>query len=88
MKSQHTPGPWFVSLGEVVKTGTLICSPCDGNNQNKQLLPIAERTANAYLIAAAPDMLDALMQIVANAGIYHPDTIIEIAKDALNKARG
>lgn len=40
------------------------------------------------LIVAAPDMLDALKQIAANACMYHAETIAEIARAAIAKATG
>jgi len=44
--------------------------------------------ANARLIASAPELLAALKQIEANAGIYYAETISEIARAAIAKARG
>lgn len=57
--------------------------------QYHQTLVYAEcDTANARLIASAPDLLAALKQIEANAGIYYAETISEIARAAIAKARG
>jgi hypothetical protein len=63
----HTPGPWRVgdggSWGAMVKDGNGdgICIPCSG-----RLGPTD--AANARLIAAAPELLEALRALVANYG--------------------
>lgn len=64
MKAQHTPGPWKVSrranrficteLGEVLA----MCDSSQSVDRNK---------ANARLIAAAPELLEALIEL-ANCG--------------------
>lgn len=65
MNAQHTPGPWSVChwmVGNNTPTGEItICGPegdehictMDGNEDNQ---------SNAALIAAAPDMLEALQR--------------------------
>ena len=50
--SEHTPGPWKVVGLSVISDSGIICNPPSG--------PIDELEANARLIAAAPDMLEAL----------------------------
>lgn len=69
MKTQHTPGQWSVaSYGEqlrlVIKRGKLslaeILTWSDGPESR------AEATANARLIAAAPDLLAALEKALAS----------------------
>lgn len=56
--STHTPGPWHVrndgSVGSVQRGGMVVAQPCiEPKNQGDQ-------AANARLIAAAPELLDAL----------------------------
>lgn len=54
----HTPGPWRVALdGSVIKAGKSrsVAGTYGGNHKEDQ-----EAFANARLIAAAPDMLEAL----------------------------
>lgn len=62
----HTPGPWQIEAG---LTGLFICAP--GTFKTAPTRPVIaetcnqsvspdEETANARLIAAAPDLLDAL----------------------------
>lgn len=68
-KAAHTPGPWTVErLGEghqiVQKTGYVICAISPIISLRK------DHPANARLIAAAPEMLEALKQlnIIIQAG--------------------
>ena len=62
--SKHTPGPWqyWPSIGQVNRPGdpNQICNiPPNGDKK-----PADENDANARLIAAAPDLLEALAAIV------------------------
>ena len=83
----HTPGPWMVSPYNNVtsRNGTIAkTEQMPGNNDR-------ERDANANLIAAAPDLLEALEAAVARVQIANeegdnilsawlPDAISAIAK--------
>ena len=61
MEAQHTPGPWSVAIGDgcfVVETNDAsIRFVIHGSNQEGD-------AANARLIAAAPDLLDALCMVL------------------------
>lgn len=67
MSTQHTPGPWencetnayrdTIDVFES-KTARTLFRTCNS-------LPISEQIANAHLISAAPDMLEALTDYVA-----------------------
>lgn len=70
MKTTHTPGPWE-------SIGARICT--EGNDRERRVIArmepfdlnkMAERDANARLIAAAPDLLDALRECVTDEGAY------------------
>lgn len=92
MKDQHTPGPW-----QVFNAGHLGCgvtrrycgdiAHCHGYDTNRSR---AEELANARLIAAAPDMLAALRDLLAEvqAGGYPGRTALEAARAAIAKAAG
>lgn len=61
MNTKHTPGPWIVTDTDyddtpivVSKSGEYICSPT-GNT-------VGQEYDNARLIAASPDLLEALLQ--------------------------
>lgn len=89
---KYTPGPWIVANGlQVWHDGhNSLTSPriCTIQNAREPIEQISddERKANAYLIAAAPDLLHALELIYANAA-DHPDAIRAIIDRALEKAR-
>ena len=71
--AKHTPAPWIFreELGTVNATDKEhskdgiarieVCDPSEGQTWNGGLLPIDEREANARLIAAAPELLAALI---------------------------
>ncbi len=78
MKTKHTPGQWFVELENgVVDTirskawgnsdqmadyrGNIICDLTRSHGEREHAYPEAE--ANAQLIAAAPELLEALQSI-------------------------
>jgi hypothetical protein len=81
MAAQHTPGPWIVTHGQLLrvqargqgegwKSPAVIC----GVHRLGRLLGAertAESAANAVLIAAAPELLDALKALRA-AVADHP----------------
>jgi hypothetical protein len=89
MKTLHTLSPWQVSpLGNVMKNSLKLASieQMPSNNEN-------ERMANARLIAAAPDLLDALeacLDYLLLDSMMEEDAAPEIEKgrSALRKAKG
>ena len=98
MSNKHTPGPWTITVYPPDDDGAEdLCAYIDGNGThvshcmppdgaNKEL-----RDANALLIAAAPEMLEALQEIVAAAdGDWWEqlDATLEKARAAITKATG
>ena len=102
MKTKHTPGPWRIqseyNYGERIslwvdsdprthgdtKSGVkIIVSNFHGHN-------VDEISANARLIAAAPDLLDVLADIVKSFDVESGPTQAELAraKYVIAKARG
>lgn len=99
MKTKFTPGPWFRD-GEFIRSvedsgliASVYISPNlnDGRNQSIQ--------ANAALIAAAPDMFDALENMLEALGLLRQNGVNvlavpqavkarELAHKAIKKARG
>lgn len=73
MKTKHTPGPWIVQrsiLGELEPFGPdgrhlLSCEVADA-------LPLKEREANGALMAAAPDLLQALLGCMKQIEAFDP----------------
>jgi hypothetical protein len=98
----HTPGPWAFTEGDADrramseihkaedKTFQIGYVTTEWRNPKQR----AEDLANARLIAAAPDLLAALVRLVAcpdvNLDMLSPETIVaaDQARDAIRKARG
>ena len=81
--SKHTQGQWTINKDNSISTNTfdkvLIAQVCSANN-NEQ-----EQIANAKLIAAAPELLDACMKayfMMANS----PLSAMELLEKAILKA--
>ena len=92
METKHTPGPWMFDAtlkGDGSFGGSYIVS-----NNAKRTWPLAEvyREDNARLIAAAPDLLEALKALVADLKPYmgqgRMDDKIRNAIAAIAKAMG
>lgn len=87
MKPKNTKGPWVIAKdNQTIKSDeTYICrirypfSPIDEND---------EIAANAHLIAAAPEMLEALEAIAALTDGTLSTHVNQIAKQIIEKARG
>ena len=64
-ETKHTPGPWEVDL-----SGTVIARVMKGGFMVAKIRKLAhawhEQVANAHLIAAAPELLEALQAIIAD----------------------
>jgi len=63
MQANHTPGPWWLDDDGFVASGsgdtyTTVADPHCGDRD------IDERESNARLIAAAPELLDALVSLL------------------------
>lgn len=85
MNTNHTIGPWsfdeYLNIvgrdGQIVKVEGVCLSSSD----------VAR--ANARLIAAAPDLLEALQLIVRGYGVSFQDAALKtIVKEAIAKAKG
>ena len=98
MTTNHTPGPWRIVGGtEVRGGGTIICNTADYRVPNPDLEAVA--SPDARLIAAAPDLLAALEELIAEWDATHADedhrtgyTLdtggIRMARDAIARATG
>lgn len=99
MMTKHTPGPWTEDLSSVhgpcafkVRAGdSLVAYACAASvstawpdNEHQHRPENAPSVANARLIAAAPDLLAALEEVVGSLGGMD----WEIATDAIAKAKG
>jgi hypothetical protein len=83
MNAQHTSGPWWVDDDGFVASGSgddykTIADPrCMEPRGNE-----AEIDANADLIAAAPDLLDALQNMLSCADAGDMDSLANASADA------
>lgn len=89
MNSKHAPGPWFVTglmtkyvcarigSGGIQEVAAVGPTEADNGYGEQQL-------ANAKLIAAAPDLLEALEDLVDSRGMGD----LELARKAIAYARG
>lgn len=85
MNTNHTPGPWRVANGRIYSRAYqtaldlrlfVICDLDMGND------PRGEQESNARLIAAAPELLAALQELLTDKYLSDP-----INKDRMAKAR-
>ncbi|UOF77775.1 hypothetical protein [Caudoviricetes sp.] len=86
-QTKHTPGPWYVTEPNRVEHsefGMICTTRGDG----------FDAPANARLIAAAPELLDALVRLVNSPMVFNDDLDEESngaflnAVAAISKARG
>lgn len=89
-KQKYTPGPWYVRLGPKYGDFQIHAPYGEGGIYSHCLANIkcdscpAHEKGNADLMAAAPDLLEALKDMVKIC----PDEITQAALDAINKAEG
>ena len=91
MTAKHTPGPWTPEFGEAYRVRAqqdggqvAIMMNLKGRHGLAGRRNGDEVAANARLIAAAPELLEALETIAA--GNTNPDEMVEIARVAVKKA--
>lgn len=86
-KAAHTPGPWYATGGNVlrdVRGRAMTVAECHVERDDKNRME--ELAANANLIAAAPELLDALRGLIETCEhFWSPVTPSQEA--ALDKAR-
>ena len=95
--SKHTPGPWEAFQNDLgcgvlatKRADVAYCWTRDGWPLDSSR-PISESVANARLIAAAPELLEALKEVSAEA--RHPDydwnvALLKTVRAAIAKAEG
>lgn len=89
MNARHTPGPWAINIQEWVSGEKNYYVEDEGSDNSicKVFQKPLERetSANAKLIAAAPDLLEALLDCVSDYPNISQATI-DFAKKAIAKA--
>ena len=96
--STHTPGPWLLNENNNWKTNPFsvtvrkrgVHSTTVANIPTRMTIPPQEQQANARLISAAPDLLNALMTMPQHHGATEQEwwDWIDIARAAIDKATG
>lgn len=85
MRTTHTPGPWTVDGNEIFGP------PDEGNIDSGVVVARRVNPADAALIAAAPDLLEALRMIEEVASGRVPlvnNWVASVARAAIAKATG
>ncbi len=87
MKATHTPGPWIVRCHDMVyDANNRLVADCENLDKSKRPAPPVESDmANARLIAAAPELLQALEDVIDLLALSGHD---KKARAAISKARG
>jgi hypothetical protein len=97
-EASHTPGPWFVNADNslLVENKNRLRSIAEihdhSDTANEELTE--EAKANAHLIAAAPEMLEALKHMAAwlNSGVIvdgkRPNLMLSVVNQTIAKATG
>lgn len=96
-KIKHTPGPWsanwtkfdgkHVGFNVTCRKFGSLHPICETNSKTDQAFTSEEIEANASLIAAAPELLDALCDMVSDRECLSAATL-QFARAAIAKATG
>lgn len=100
--TQHTPGPWKIGMrggfnanlicdrsGEDMHTDNAICSVFGMyQHQDVEEQKDSKGLANARLIAASPDLLEALLLFAVENKTHTEFERFEVARSAIAKATG
>ena len=78
---KHTPGPWETSNGNIWTEGEQVFVAMTMG------VPIGDSLKNAELIAAAPEMYEALKNLENDNNII-PEHAWKLVQDAITKAEG
>jgi hypothetical protein len=96
----HTPGPWKIVFTSITARGVraekgFICflpKPTHYSGQDERYEnDLEENHADAHLIHAAPDLLEAcenIMKLISRTTFPDPDAVGAIVSPAIAKARG
>ena len=83
-----TPGPWVVGIDGYDPIDPMVIK---GHGDSVSIIGFTEDINDANLIAAAPELLEALQKVSHEVGFFlmnqHPDLMYEIGL-AINKALG
>lgn len=85
MNTKHTPAPWTVNpkAKTNIRHGNLTIANCSSTHDGSRE---EEEIANAKLIAAAPELLEALQQVRYYMTAHTPEKIFDLVDNAIKKA--
>ncbi len=89
MRAEHTLGTWYVNVQNKERPAIYtahddyLIADCVSGHRTKQ-----EQLANGHLIAAAPDLLDALQAALTRLSPTIDAEMITQARNAIFKAKG
>ena len=63
-ETKHTPGPWFVGLNPTIPEGQQIEAFSEDGNRVLQVIVRTFNPDDFHLIKAAPELLEALVEMV------------------------
>ena len=92
--NKHTPGPWIAEQRDtrsvvLAAKGRCLLADCPQWSNRDDRPRAAEAFANAKLFAAAPDLLDALSEIINDGGKFvMTNETHRKARAAIARARG
>lgn len=87
MRTKHTPGPWHVRNEMDYPAGTWIQGPPDADGWEREICKIGcaytteIRKTNARLIAAAPELAEALWRVRGELRIYETTPKSQLLQD-------
>jgi hypothetical protein len=85
----HTPGPWYAEGSDIGSAENVTVGVAIAGRTDDAYISHAEVQANAHLMAAAPDLLAALLSFIAlhEDGSLHIDGSPAIEDPAITAAR-
>lgn len=89
MKTKHTPGPWhLIETASMMKNGDVTIMLANKSPHIHGILYGVKNDADLRLIAAAPEMLEALELVIIKLDVNRDQKMIEVIDLIINKARG
>ncbi len=93
--AEHTPGPWHALAGNDNQTGNYPAEVVNATGHPVAYIPrvdpatSGDHSFNAHLIAAAPDLLAALEELLSSdTDMSSHQSTLDKAEAAIKKARG
>ena len=90
---KYTPGPWIIAIRGTARGEPVPIISALPPTRGEKLMPVAmcegdNTQANAHLIAAAPELLEALEEMIKGVEEYDETAGLSKARAAIAKAKG